>query len=656
MVALMVPAVALAQEVTPDEVQLDTVLVSSASGKATSIQDAPASITVIGADEIAASGARDLKDVLRTVPGLNTTSGNNGEKSISFRGMPSSKTLILVDGRRMNSGMVMSRHYRGDLGVIPPDAIERIEVVRGPMSTLYGSDAMGGVVNIITKKSYDVWSGSVSTEVAAGDDPTTGDSRSLSGFVTGPLAQNLTLSAWAKFSEIDSPKADTSNTIANNGTRARTLGTRLNWQAHDGLSFGAEFGHTVETYNKTAANGGGPDRDVTRKSVVLNNSWRLGSGQLESTLSFEKSSQVPAGSPADKVSYDVVNFESRYSDATSIAGRDLDYTLGASLSGSKLYDPVTSTDNLITGKANTAALYAEGRLRFNDALTLTGGLRVDHHDRFGTHVTPRLYANYDLGGGMMLKAGYSQAFVAPDLRNLSPDFQMPSKSTGCKPYTGPCNVIGNPNLQPETSDNFEIGVNFQGERSSWEVTAFYNNVSNMIGARKTTEVGSDGRAIFMRDNLDYGKTAGIEAGFSRSMSDALTWSGTATWIGKSEFKYGEFPVPYPMATTPEWNISSTLSWQASGRLKLNGTVNYIGRQAGYVIESDIPPVGGGEPAVPSGQNSKAYTMVNLSASYDLTDKTMLHVGIDNLFNGQPNLADDYRENGRLFRVGLTTRF
>lgn len=204
--ALSTPVMAHAQtEFDAEPVVLDEILVTSASSIATSVQDAPASITVIDQEKIQASGARDVRDVLRTVPGLNLTRGNDGNSNVSFRGLANSRTLTLIDGKRINGRNTFSRHYQGDLQIVPVDAIERIEIVRGPMSTLYGSDAMGGVINIITKKATDIWSGSVTTDFGFGDESSTADSRSISAYISGPLAQNLSLSAWAKLSEIDLP-------------------------------------------------------------------------------------------------------------------------------------------------------------------------------------------------------------------------------------------------------------------------------------------------------------------------------------------------------------------------------------------------------------------------------------------------------------------
>lgn len=95
---------------------------------------------------------QNLKDVLKEVPGVQLTNEGDNRKGVSIRGLDSSYTLILVDGKRVNSRNAVFRHNDFDLNWIPVDSIERIEVVRGPMSSLYGSDALGGVVNIITKK------------------------------------------------------------------------------------------------------------------------------------------------------------------------------------------------------------------------------------------------------------------------------------------------------------------------------------------------------------------------------------------------------------------------------------------------------------------------------------------------------------------------
>jgi outer membrane receptor for ferrienterochelin and colicins len=666
--ALCGPAAALAQTQAAPTV-LEEIVVTTASGIATSIQDAPASITVIDQKAIQASGARNVKDVLRTVPGLNLTRGNDGNSNVSFRGLSSSRTLTLVDGKRIGSRNTFARHYQGDLQIVPLDAIDRIEVVRGPMSTLYGSDAMGGVINIITRKSSDAWTGSVTTDFGIADDNTTADSRSVSAYLSGPLGRNLSLSAWGKLAETESPEAygftesrgELIPQYSTNGIRTQSLGARLTWTPGDGMEWGAEAQSSVDDY--LAPDNGPTENEVTRHSIGLTNEWQLGGGQLSSYLRHEasenKSRNTDTGDFDDAIDYDATTLESRYTSAATLGGQALDYTLGGLIAHEKLRDPNTTADALIEGSATTAALYGEVRTDVTDALSLTGGLRVDHHEDFGTHVTPRIYANYRISDALMLKAGYSQAFVAPGLRNLNPNYRMGSRGNGCKPYPGPCTIIGNPDLQPETSDNYEIGLNYQGERTSWEVTVFYNDVEDMISARRirpADPANPDDTALFQRDNFDYGKTAGIEAGFEHDLTDNLAWTTSATHIAKSEFKYGDFDTAYPMATTPEWNVTTGLAWQATDRLNLSGQVTYVGKQAGFVIEEGLTVGDDEQASVPAGQNSKAYYLVDVAAAFDLTDDTTLNLGIDNLFDDQPESEVDYREDGRLFKIGLTTRF
>ncbi len=119
-----------------------------------------------------------------------TNEGDN-RKGVSIRGLDSSYTLILVDGKRVNSRNAVFRHNDFDLNWIPVDSIERIEVVRGPMSSLYGSDALGGVVNIITKKIGQKWSGTVTVDTTIQEHRDRGDTYNGQFFTSGPLIDGV---------------------------------------------------------------------------------------------------------------------------------------------------------------------------------------------------------------------------------------------------------------------------------------------------------------------------------------------------------------------------------------------------------------------------------------------------------------------------------
>ncbi|MCF5065387.1 TonB-dependent receptor plug domain-containing protein, partial [Pseudomonas syringae] len=162
--ALLVAASLHAHADEPVALELNDVVVT-ASGFAQSVEDAPASVTVIDGETLRRKSYRDLGDAVRDVEGV-TVNGGANETDISIRGMPADYTLIMVDGKRQSA---RESRVNGNSGyeqsfVPPAAAIERIEVVRGPMSSLYGSDAIGGVINVITRKVSPTWGGSIGLE------------------------------------------------------------------------------------------------------------------------------------------------------------------------------------------------------------------------------------------------------------------------------------------------------------------------------------------------------------------------------------------------------------------------------------------------------------------------------------------------------------
>ncbi|MEE2749069.1 MAG: TonB-dependent receptor plug domain-containing protein, partial [Pseudomonadota bacterium] len=172
---------------------LDKVVVT-ASGFEQELVDAPASISVITREDIESRYYSDVTDALRNIPGVTITGGGSGDggTDISMRGLPSSYTLLLVDGKRQDSRESRPNGSAGfEQDWLPPmAAVERIEVVRGPMSTLYGSDAIGGVINIITRKVPQEWHGSVTLDTVLQENRDAGDIRQANIFAGGPLIQD----------------------------------------------------------------------------------------------------------------------------------------------------------------------------------------------------------------------------------------------------------------------------------------------------------------------------------------------------------------------------------------------------------------------------------------------------------------------------------
>ncbi|WP_407412377.1 TonB-dependent receptor domain-containing protein [Acinetobacter sp.] len=181
---------------TAQPVQLDTIVVTTAGGYEQNIADAAATISVITAEELEKKSYSDVTDALKNVPGVFVQGGGTNQ-TISIRGMGSAYTLFLIDGKPMNDGSLLTTNggvQGASVNFLPPiEAIERIEVIRGPSSSLYGSDAMGGVINIITKKHQDKVTASVRTEYIKADqsNKVNNDATNTSVYVTAPLIKNL---------------------------------------------------------------------------------------------------------------------------------------------------------------------------------------------------------------------------------------------------------------------------------------------------------------------------------------------------------------------------------------------------------------------------------------------------------------------------------
>ena len=175
------------------QLELDKVVVTAA-GFEQELVDAPASISVITREDIEKRYYSDVTDALRNIPGVTITGGGSGDggTDISMRGLPSSYTLLLVDGKRQDSRESRPNGSAGfEQDWLPPmAAVERIEVVRGPMSTLYGSDAIGGVINIITRKVPQEWHGSVTLDTVLQENRDAGDIRQANIFAGGPLIED----------------------------------------------------------------------------------------------------------------------------------------------------------------------------------------------------------------------------------------------------------------------------------------------------------------------------------------------------------------------------------------------------------------------------------------------------------------------------------
>ncbi|WP_273728525.1 TonB-dependent receptor domain-containing protein [Brucella gallinifaecis] len=636
-------------------------IVVTASSIATSAKDAPASVSVLSQEKLQQRATPDISEALRTVPGVNVGFGSDGTRGISIRGMGSGYTLILIDGKRINAGLTTLRHYNGDLNWVPVDAIERIEIVRGPMSTLYGSDALGGVVNIITKKSADTWTGSLTTEWIQPESNATGSTKKISAYVSGPIVPNeLAFTAYGSIGrQKPSNPSEHDDIQTPGGIDDYDYTAKLSWTPTANQLFEIEGSTGKEKYRPYLGDGA---IDTSKTSIRRTTGslrhvgeWDFGTSTITAFIENADNHHNTTDRLGVVTGDTTINVKSYSLDGKLSMPVDFwfeqDLTIGGEVRREEMSDPENlGKPNSVTGTTGStdtsmwaAAVFVEDQIKLRDDLKLTTGLRIDQHEEFGTHASPRIYLNYDFNENLTFKAGWAQAFKAPNLRQLNPNWVQTSRGRGCGAVGGPCEMVGNPDLKPETSNSFELGGVYQSDKWDASLTYFYNEIDDKItSARQASLITGDGTKYVQQINIDRARTQGFEGGLTVYPLPDWTWNNSFTYLIESK----NLETGMPLSADPEYSIHSEVTWQARENLSVTGSVDYYGKQVDYVIS----------PETLVAQNVKPYAVANASFKYDPTKHFSLRVGVNNLFDTQPKSESNYVENGRSYFVSLTSKF
>ena len=632
---------AVAAQETP---QLNDIVVT-ASGFEQQISSAPASISVISREELERGHFQNVTDALRDVPGVVVTGGGRGDNGndISIRGMPSQYTLILVDGRPQNSRESRPNGSAGfEQDWLPPlQAIERIEVVRGPMSTLYGSDAIGGVINVITRKVADTWHGNIQLDTVLQEDSASGDSRQANFYLSGPLvADRLGLQLYGRTSERD--EDDIENGYEEKSLQSLTA--RLSLAASDNHDFTAEAGITEQDRRSLVGRsapaegcrGGCTDSigEYTNSHVALTHSGRFDWGTSETFVQRERSENQSRD-------IEITNTTAKTSVVIPLGMHML--TVGASWEEESLEDGTTNQISDRTAVENSQwALFMEDEWMLTNAWALTGGLRLDDDDNYGSHLSPRLYSVWNMTPEWTLKGGVSTGYRSPNLREITPDWGQISRGG---------NVYGNPDLEPETSLNKEIALLYGNDAGlNGSLTLFHNDFEDKITRiacpidicnAGPNQFGSDPT---YRVNIDDAVTQGVEASLGAPLTDTLALTASYTFTD-SEQKSGEY-AGEPLTQLPRHQVSATLDWDVNARLSQWTKVSYRG-------EESQPTTGPSQSAIVA----PSYTFVDAGIGYQLNDSTTVNAGIYNLFDERITYDEyGYVDDGRRVWLGLNVAF
>lgn len=655
---LIAPGLALADAAgDPAARQLDTVVVT-ASGNQQWIKDAPASISVITREDIERQPVHDLGTLLSRIPGVTGGLSAAGEQSkIKLRGMPSNYTLILVDGKRVGSSA--STNYRPDLGRqdlnwIAPDQIERIEVVRGPMSSLYGSDAMGGVINIITRRIGDTWGGSATHSYTSPQDGKRGDTQQIGSSFSGPLTEKIGMRLGANYTNRASDRSN--GGIYGNaygGEKDRNVDALLDWTLSEAQSLQLEAGHGVQqafasTSLEDEGDGAWGASELKRSSLSLshNGNWSFGTSKVTGYWTEFKNDIGPTGRAQAK---DMILEGSLSSPFTLWVDHQL--SVGGQWKRQQLTNtniigqaPVDYAGNPVNGaslEVDTWAVFVEDELKLHEKLALTVGARLDHHEQFGSHVSPRAYLVYHPTETWTLRGGVSKGFRAPSLTENAASAATQSGGRGCgslRPLgyvTGGCYMAGNPDLDPETSTNREIGFNFDNGTIDTGLTYFHTDFKNKI---EYEPLGFFNGYWWTRmDNVERARTSGVEGNLNLTLGDHWRWRTAATWMKEAKnLTTGE-----NLIDTPEFSGYSSVDWTPVDAFSASVSAQYTGKQAG-VASSFI----------------KAYTLYDLTGAWHVNDALTVRAGVSNLADKKlyAEGATDYFVAGRSYFVGMTARF
>ena len=574
-------------------------------------------ITLITAEDIEERQSSLVEEVLRDVPGLAVTrTGNLGSfTEVRIRGAEGNQTLVLIDGMEVSDPGLGSNF---DFGGLLTDGIERIEILRGPQSTLYGGDAMGGVINIITKK---------------GDGPTVATARTEAGsFDTGRASAHISGSTeryafsltGSRYQTNGISQADEDNgNPETDGYENETVVASGSYRVNDGLSLEGvarvvdtsvetdpqEFSLATFTFDKPAD--GDQRTDAVERQGIVRARLDLFGGRLENIVSAQKTIRdfktiqdgaITFFSDADRAKLDYQGNLYLGEAHTVVVGGETEKEEIDTIS-----QPATDVE--IQG------YFAQYLVSPMAGLDLSAGIRLDDHQSFGRETTQRLTGSYLFTRtGTRFKGSYGTGFKAPTLTDLF-------------------GLFGNPDLQPETNDGWDAGFvqSLWAGRASLEVIYFRNKIENLI------QFTAQGLI-----NTGQTDTEGIESALALRISPDLSATLAYTWTSSKDLTTG-----LELIRRPRHTASAHATWNFRPDAQATLGVRYGGERddRDFTLPVAIRQV-----------TLSSHTLVDLGLSYQLNERFRLVGRIENLLDDNYEELVDYGSRGVSAYAGVQATF
>ncbi len=586
-------------------------------------------VTVVTADQIERKQMRVLSDILRGVPGIaiNRAGPAGNLTQMRIRGAEGNQTLVIIDGIEVNNPAGESEF---NFGTMPASDIERVEVLRGPQSALYGSDAVGGVIVITTKRGRGPAEARLSTE--AGSFRTANGSASLRG--SGErFDYSLGATGFTTDGTTITPESEGGN--ENDGYRNQTYNVRAGATLAPNFDVSVVARHVrnlVETDRQPAVAGVIRTVDANNKTRSrqrfgrLQTRYALLDGRWDHALGVSRTEDNSDSFTNGSISFEAEGVKDRYDYQTSYSFE----TPGLAAA--------THTVTLLADREKdaqvTRSAFGRSDLDFTnygyageyllglwDSLFLSAGLRFDDNEFFDNATTYRLTAAYLLSGGATrLHASYGTGIKNPTLSEL---FGF-----------GP-NFVPNPNLRPEEGLGWDAGIErtLFGGRVTLDATYFKNRITDLIQGAGNTAVNLQGES----------KIDGIELSARAALTDRLALRGQYT------FTDGQDSNRVRLVRRPKHLASTTLSYSfLGGRAAVDLGADYNGEQTDFQFSNFF--------ATRRVTVLNDYTLVSLAGTYRLTDRIELVARIENLLDEKYENVRGFEGSGIGAFVGLRTSF
>lgn len=553
----------MAQEVTTLTEQLDDVVIT-ATGTPHTLKNVPVQTEIISRKQIEQLGAASFEDILSQLSsGFDFNAGDMGSQ-MTLNGLGNNYILIMIDGKRLNG----DNGGENDLGRIDPHNIDHIEIVKGAGSALYGSDAMAGVINIITRRHDD--------QALYLENTTRGGSymdlrqHNSVGFSIGKFTSLTTFQlqhtdGWQNTSEEDPAQTefhiyDSRNKTVNMYTNGQ-LSQRITYTPSDRLSFTAD-GYLYRKRIFRPTNGRYPSCDVNTfdmkyrdegtsigteyklngtDRITLDASWDRHAYYYHYTDTTLEEGYDPNGNYTPYYPYfpDQEHLQSdqqrTMAELKGIFSLPLSNLLSAG--AEYRYDYLNAPMRVKGGQADdwTAALYVQDEFTALDWLNVTAGLRLIENKAFGFHATPKVSAMFK-AGDFRLRTGWSKGFKSPTPKEQGYHYL---RTMGATTFF----YMGNPNLKPQTSEYLSAGIEFSHGGLSASVTGYRNELDNMITlvnvplssipAGEAPEYMGDGSGAItprMYMNMEDARTMGVDAALTWRITSDITLGGSYSYL------------------------------------------------------------------------------------------------------------------------------